>query len=75
MLCHLILMVMNKFITLPIPKREYEEKSPIFLPVSEWEFTKHSNYWVITKLFKEGGLDLYKEMAMCYPIIDRNADD
>ena len=75
MLCHLIFMVMNKFITLPIPKREYENESPIFLPVSDWEFTKHSNYWVITKLFKEGGLDLYKEMAMCYPIIDRNADD
>ena len=34
---------MNKFITLPIPKREYEEKSPIFLHVSEWEFTKNSN--------------------------------
>ena len=65
---------MSDFKLLPISKRVYEKESPIFLPVSEWEFTYHSKYWLVTKLFKEGGLDLFKEMAKCYPIVDRNND-
>ena len=66
---------MNEFELLPVSKRQYENESPIFLPVSEWEFTKHANYWLVTKLFKEGGLDLFKAMAKCYPIVDKNNDD
>ena len=66
---------MSEFELLPVSKRQYENESPIFLPVSEWEFTKHANYWIITKLFKEGGLDLFKAMAKCYPIVDKNNDD
>ena len=63
---------MSDFKLLPITKREYEENCPILLPVSEWEFTYHSDYWVITKLFQEGGLELFKEIAKCYPIVDKN---
>ena len=66
---------MSDFKLLPVSKRVYEKENPIFLPVSEWEFTYHSKYWIVTKLFKEGGLDLFKEMAECYPIVDRNNDD
>jgi len=66
---------MSNFKLLPISKRVYEKESPIFLPVSEWEFTYHSKYWIVNKLFKDGGLDLFKEMAECYPIVDRNNDD
>ena len=65
---------MSDFKLLPVSKRVYEKENPIFLPVSEWEFTYHSKYWIVTKLFKEGGLDLFKEMAECYPIVDRNND-
>ena len=63
------------FKVLPISKRLYEETYPILLPVSEWEFTYHSHYWIITKCFKDGGLDLLKEMASCYPIVDPNNSD
>jgi len=68
-------MGMSDFKLLPITKREYEENFPILLPVSEWEFTYHSDYWVITKLFQEGGLELFKEIAKCYPIVDKNNDN
>jgi len=66
---------MNDFKTLPVSKREYEKENPIILPVSEWEFRYYSKYWIVTKLFKEGGLDLFREMAKCYPIVDKNNDD
>ena len=63
------------FKVLPISKRVYEETYPILLPVSEWEFSFHSHYWIVTKCFKDGGLDLLKEMASCYPIVDPNNSD
>tara|TARA_B100001093_G_scaffold130466_1_gene123046 strand:- start:278 stop:1099 length:822 start_codon:yes stop_codon:yes gene_type:complete len=69
-------MDMIDFKTLPISKRVYQETYPILLPVSEWEFKKHQKFWLVDNIFKEGGLDLLKEMAQCYPIVDNNnADD
>ena len=47
---------------LPISKRVYQETKPIFKPVSEWSYTYHSKYWVVRDIFKEGGLDLFKDI-------------
>ena len=54
---------MIDFKTLPISKRVYQETYPILLPVSEWEFKKYQKFWLVDNIFKEGGLDLLKEMA------------
>ena len=62
-------------IRLPISKRVYQETKPIFKPVSEWSYTYYSKYWVVRDIFKEGGLDLFKEIAKCYPIVDANNHD
>ena len=60
---------------LPISKRVYQETKPIFKPVSEWSYTYHSKYWVVRDIFKEGGLDLFKDIASSYPIVDTNNHD
>ena len=62
-------------IRLPISKRVYTETKPIFKPVSEWKYQNHSKFWVVEDIFKEGGLELFKEIARSYPIVDTNNHD
>ena len=60
----------------PYIKRVYTETNPIFKPVSEWKYQNHSWFWVVEDIFKEGGLELFKEILLrSYPIVDTNNHD
>tara|TARA_B100000287_G_scaffold425236_1_gene471210 strand:- start:4568 stop:5401 length:834 start_codon:yes stop_codon:yes gene_type:complete len=63
------------FNVLPIGREEYLENHPIFRPAEEWKFKFHSWYWEVWDIFQPGGLDLFKNIAYCYPIEDVNNQD